>query len=263
MKQYAEVMKVTHIRQVAVSISGWMRQVSDSAGAAGGVFGVSGGLDSALLVALAKDAWQENCLGLVLPCHSSQTDVSDAIYVLEHFDCRYKVLDLTPVYDCFISTLEESEGESGFMARANLKPRLRMAALYYYANMMNYMVVGTTNRSEYHIGYFTKYGDGGVDLLPLAILTKTEVRQLSKVLGVPDRILAKTPSGGLWEGQTDEGEMGLSYTDLDAYLRGEKVSETVRKKIADMHRKSEHKRNLPPIPAHVIHLIKGDFTKGE
>ncbi|HHT85747.1 MAG TPA: NAD(+) synthase [Firmicutes bacterium] len=251
-------MRVKDIRQVAFSISDWMRKMSDSAGAAGGIFGVSGGLDSALLVALAKDAWQEDCLGLVLPCHSSETDVKDAIYVLEHFDCNYQVLDLTPVFDSFISILGESDAKSAFMARANLKPRLRMAALYYHANMMNYVVVGTTNRSEYHVGYFTKYGDGGVDMLPLANLTKTEVRQLSRFLGVPERILAKTPSGGLWEGQTDEGEMGLSYTDLDAYLRGEKVPPAVEARITEMHNKSGHKRGLPPIPVRSIDFFKGE-----
>jgi len=249
-------MTVKNIRQVAASISGWMRKMSEAAGAAGGIFGVSGGLDSALLVALAKDAWQANCLGLVLPCHSAESDVNDAIYVLEHFGCKYKVLDLTPVFDGFVSVLGEGDGQGAFMARANLKPRLRMAALYYYANMMNYMVIGTTNRSEYYVGYFTKHGDGGVDMLPLANLTKTEVRQLSEFLGVPDRILTKTPSGGLWAGQTDEAEMGISYTHLDAYLRGEEVPQHVEARIMEMHDRSEHKRSLPPVPAYGIDFFK-------
>ncbi len=256
LKHCSEVIVLQDVRQLAASISGWMRKLSDSAGAAGGIFGVSGGLDSALLVALAKQAWQQNCMGLVLPCHSAKQDVDDAIYVLRHFDCRYKLLDLTPVFDAFISILGQADGQAGFMARANLKPRLRMAALYYYANMMNYMVVGTTNRSEYFVGYFTKYGDGGVDMLPLANLTKSEVRQLSKALGVPDRILAKTPSGGLWEGQTDEAEMGFSYTLLDAYLRGEPIPQDLQARIMEMHRKSDHKRNLPPIPAPGIDFLK-------
>ncbi len=255
LKDCSEVMTLKNIQQVAGSISAWMRQMSDSAGAVGGVFGVSGGLDSALLVALAKDAWQENCLGLVLPCHSSDADVEDATEVLRHFDCKYKVLDLAPVFDTFTGILGESEDRE-FMARANLKPRLRMATLYYYANTMNYMVVGTTNRSEYFVGYFTKHGDGGVDMQPLAGLTKDEVRQLSRYFGVPEKIVAKTPSGGLWEGQTDEKEMGISYRDLDAHLRGEKIPQDAETRILEMHKKSEHKRSLPPIPVLRIDSFK-------
>ena len=132
-----------------------------------------------------------------------------------------------------------------------------MAALYYYANSMNYMVIGTTNKSEYYVGYFTKYGDGGVDLLPLADLTKDHVRRLSRYLNVPYRIREKTPSGGLWEGQTDEKEMGITYTDLDAYLQKKQVPSRVQEKIVNMHKNSEHKRNLPPIPF----LGIGDFRE--
>ena len=134
------------------------------------------------------------------------------------------------------------------LPEANLKPRLRMAVLYYFANLMNYMVVGTTNKPEWFVGYFTKYGDGGVDMLPLADLKKAEVRELARFLGVPDRIIEKAPSGGLWEGQTDEKEMGLKYEDLDAYVSGKKVSPQVESRILDMHLRTEHKRNVPPMP---------------
>lgn len=240
-------MGLRNIQEMAGSISGWMRQMTLSAGAKGGVFGVSGGIDSALIVALAKQAWQENCMGLILPCQSQDSDVSDAIDVLNHFDCAYEIVELTCVFDTFMRILPEEKGPR-FMAQANLKPRLRMAALYYYASIMNYIVVGTTNRCEYFVGYFTKHGDGGVDMQPLGRLTKNEVKQLSRYFGVPKKIIEKVPSGGLWEGQTDEEEMGLSYEQLDAYLCGEQISQETEAKILKMHRRSEHKRKLPPMP---------------
>lgn len=236
-----------NVSKTAKAISYWMKHTSSSAGVQGGVFGVSGGLDSALVVALAKEAWQDNCLGLVLPCYSAKTDIEDAIEILQHFDCKYKVLDLAPLFDSFINMVGGSKDDK-IMANANLKPRLRMTTLYYYANLMNYIVVGTTNQSEYFVGYFTKYGDGGVDLLPLIGLTKYEVRQLSKHYGISEKILAKQPSGGLWEGQTDEQEMGVSYEHLDAYLRDKEIPKDAEAKILQMHKKSAHKRNLPPNP---------------
>jgi NAD+ synthase len=241
------VLQLRNIQEMAGYIVDWMKQVSLLAGAKGGVFGVSGGIDSALVVALAKEAWNENCLGLVLPCGFQNTDVDDAIDVLCHFGCKYEVLDLTPVFEAFTKILPEGQGDSP-LHQANLKPRLRMAALYYYASQMNYIVVGTTNKSERFVGYFTKHGDGGVDIQPLGDLTKAEVKALSRYLGVPERIVEKVPSGGLWEGQTDEKEMGITYKDLDGYLMGEKIPEEARARILQMHKRSEHKRALPPIP---------------
>ncbi len=233
--------------KVAVYISNWMKEMSLSAGAKGGVFGVSGGVDSSLLVGLAKRAWGDNCIGLVLPCHSQAKDIEDAVDVLTHFSCEHRVIDLTPTYDVLRESLPEPPGDN-MLPEANLKPRLRMATLYYFANLMNYMVVGTTNKPEWFVGYFTKYGDGGVDMLPLADLKKAEVRELARFLGVPDRIIEKAPSGGLWEGQTDEKEMGVKYEDLDAYVSGKKVSPQVESRILDMHLRTEHKRNVPPMP---------------
>lgn len=224
----------------------WMRERAEEAGAKGGVFGVSGGVDSALVLALAKRAWPENCLGLVMPCHSLPEDVEDALYVLREFSCPYRLIDLSPVYDGLVASLPD-RGEDSELALANIKPRLRMITLYYYANLMNYIVVGTGNKAELHVGYFTKYGDGGVDILPLGDLTKREVRQLAKYLGVPERIVERVPSAGLWRGQTDEGEMGITYRDLDAYLSGEAIPPEVKERIDERHRRSEHKRRLPPV----------------
>ena len=121
-----------------------------------------------------------------------------------------------------------------------------MSTLYAVANSVNYMVIGTDNEPEYYIGYFTKYGDGGVDLLPIASLTKTEVRAWARVLGLPERLVNRVPSAGFWPGQTDEGEIGVSYDFIDRYLVGEKIPPEIQERIETLHRQSEHKRHKPP-----------------
>ncbi len=135
------------------------------------------------------------------------------------------------------------------MPEANVKPRLRMSALYFIANSLNYLVVGTGNRSELTLGYFTKYGDGGVDLLPIGGLLKSEVRALGRELGVPDRVIDKPPTAGLWVGQTDEAEMGFSYDTLEAYVtKGPSaVDKAVAERIERLRKVSDHKRALPPV----------------
>ncbi len=225
----------------------WMRDKVREAGARGGVFGVSGGVDSALVLALAKKAWGDNCLGLVLPCHSLQEDMDDALELLHSFSCAHKIVDLSGTYDVFVEALKGLGNPSG-LALANLKPRLRMMALYYQAALSSYLVVGTGNRDEFYIGYFTKHGDDGLDMAPIARLTKGEVRDMAVYLGVPDRIVNRIPSAGLWEGQTDESEMGITYEDLDNYLLGKEVPPDVSALIERKHRQSEHKRRTPPIP---------------
>lgn len=228
----------------------WMRERSAEAGARGGVFGVSGGVDSALVLALAKRAWPDNCLGLIMPCHSIKEDRFLAEELLNLFSCPYRVVELGDVYDALVRSLSgfEDRGKNASLALANLKPRLRMLTLYYHANLLNYLVVGTGNRDELYVGYFTKYGDGGADILPLGCLTKSEVREMALYLGVPEKIVYRTPTAGLWEGQTDEGEMGLTYRDIDAYLCGREVSPEVAEKIEARHRSTEHKRRMPPVP---------------
>jgi NAD+ synthase len=164
-------------------------------------------------------------------------------------DVPVRVMDLAPAYDALLSALGSParDEERLRLARANLKPRLRMAALYYHANALNYLVVGTGNRSELELGYFTKYGDGGVDLLPLGGLVKGQVRELARFLGVPEPIVTRPPTAGLWEGQTDEGELGLTYEQIDRYLTGGPVPEEVRRRIEALGRASAHKRALPPV----------------
>jgi NAD+ synthase len=123
-----------------------------------------------------------------------------------------------------------------------------MLTLYYFANQFRYMVIGSSNRSELTVGYFTKYGDGGVDILPLGNLVKSQIRELASFLGIPQQIIDKPPSAGLWKGQTDESEMGFSYEELDRYIITGEASSEVRGKIESMITASNHKRLLPPLP---------------
>ncbi len=237
------------MERFAKHLTDWIASEIAASGGSGAVFGLSGGIDSAVVAALAKRAYPAHCLGVIMPCHSDAADADDARLVAHHFGVASATVDLGPVYDTLLAQLEAtcSDLATASLACANLKPRLRMTSLYAFANRQNYRVLGTGNRSEIEVGYFTKYGDGGVDLLPLGSLTKTLVRQLAQHLGVPARIIAKPPSAGLWSEQTDEGEMGLTYDELDAYLTTGEASATVKARIDALHVASEHKRRLAPV----------------
>ncbi len=224
----------------------WLRQKVEEAGASGLVFGLSGGIDSSVVGVLSKKAFPDRSLGLIMPCYSNEQDKKDAIKVAEKFGIEYRIIPLEPIYDRYLEILPE-EGKNLELAHANIKPRLRMITLYYFANTYGYMVVGTGNRSELEVGYFTKYGDGGVDLLPLGDFVKSEVRELARCLGVPEEIITKPPSAGLWEGQTDEKEMGLTYKELDTYLLTGEGDPRIIEKIEAMRKRSAHKRVLPEI----------------
>jgi len=236
--------------KMVADLTQWLRDQTAAAGAKGGVVGLSGGLDSSVVAALCCRAFGENCLGLILPCYSHPQDAEHAWLVARHLNMPAKEIPLDEVYDRLVFLLTGQpyrEGEVD-MALANLKPRLRMAVLYFFANRLNYLVIGTDNLSEWSIGYFTKYGDGGVDLLPLANLVKSEVRELARYLGLPPVIIEKPPTAGLWPGQTDEGEMGFSYEVLDRYLRTREAPPEVKEKIERMMAASEHKRRPPLRP---------------
>ena len=167
---------------------------------------------------------------MTLPCSSDPQDEADAGLVVAHFDVPSIVIDLEPAYEAIVLPLQSAlaslppaiagsatAGDSR-LPLANVRPRLRMTALYFLANSLNYLVVGTGNRSELTVGYFTKHGDGGVDILPIGHLLKSEVQEIARELGVPQPIIDKPPSAGLWVGQTDEAEMGFRYADLERYL---------------------------------------------
>src|SRR5688572_10376896 len=244
----------------------WLRQRLARSGARGFVFGLSGGIDSAVVARLCQLASPGNVVGMLMPCHSDPRDEADARLVAGHFQVPTIRVDLAPEYDRFTATLQQAvadlpqelmpdaaHGSQDLKAKlplANVKPRLRMTTLYFVANTLNYMVAGTGNRSELSIGYFTKYGDGGVDLLPIGHLLKSEVRTAARALGVPDPVIAKAPSAGLWLGQTDEAEMGFTYAELEDYLtKGpQTVSPALAMRVERLIRGSEHKRSLAPAP---------------
>lgn len=235
--------------RLAAHLTEWIAAQVGASGGNGVVYGLSGGIDSAVVAALAKRAFPHHSLGVIMPCHSDPHDAEDAAVVAHHFDIPATTVDLGPVYDLLLETLSACSTDlpDSRLATANLKPRLRMTTLYAFANQLDYRVLGTGNRSELAVGYFTKYGDGGADFLPLGSLVKGEVRDLARDLGVPGRIIDKPPSAGLWAAQTDEAEMGLTYEELDAYLLTREASPAVKAKVDAMNAASEHKRALPLI----------------
>lgn len=226
------------------SIVTWLREQVENAGAKGLVFGLSGGIDSAVVGALAKKAFPGESLGVIMPINSNPQDEKDALLVSEAVDLDVAYVDLAPTYNSFIKSLP-FEGENS-LAFANLKPRLRMMTLYYFAHEMGYLVCGTSNKSELEVGYFTKHGDSGVDILPIADFVKSEVRELAKALKIPGEIITKPPTAGLWENQTDEKEMGFTYEILDNYILTGEGPEEVVEKIRTMNKRSMHKRTYPP-----------------
>nr|WP_318028975.1 NAD(+) synthase [Mycoplasmopsis bovis] len=169
---------------------------------------------------------------------------------------KFKTISLEKSFEEIKKSLNNEV--DNLLAISNIKPRLRMTALYAYAQQNNYLVMGTDNQDEYFIGYFTKHGDGGVDLLPISKLLKSEVREIAKYLNVPESIINKKPSAGLWEGQSDEDELGFTYNELDKYLLNDKdgIRENSIVKIERMHKTSAHKRDKAGLPLSIDDVIK-------
>ena len=231
---------ITDFTGLSEAIQKWISRTVFNASAGGVVVGLSGGIDSAVAAALASRALgAENVLGLIMPCRSAQEDTDDGIRIADHLKVDHRTVDMSPVLDSFIKAggLEETS----VMNAANIKSRLRMAMLY--ANSADRLVLGTSNYSEIQVGYWTKWGDGAADLLPLGRLYKEEIRKLAESLELPGWIISRVPSAGLWPGQSDEGEMGVSYSDIQAYFEGTGVSEAAAEKIQRLVGLSEHKRN--------------------
>ena len=249
------------MKQDITRIVSWLGERVAASTARGFVIGLSGGIDSAVVSRLCQLARPDATVGVIMPCYSDPQDEADARLVAEHFGTATVKVDLARAYDALLEDarpmlgpllVNHQQPPDDLRARlpiANLKPRLRMATLYFVANSMNYLVVGTGNRSEIAIGYFTKYGDGGVDILPIGHLLKRQVCALARELGVPDRVIDKPPSAGLWLGQTDEAEMGFTYDDLERYLEDgpQSVTPAVAMKIERLARASEHKRKPPVV----------------
>jgi NAD+ synthase len=236
-------------QQLTEKLVSWIRDKAAAAGSKGVVVGLSGGLDSSVAAALCHHTFPKDMLALILPCNSSDEDVLHARMVAEQFSIPTRTVALDDTYDTLLKVLpdDKAAAEVSRLAQANLKARLRMLTLYYFANRLNYMVVGSSNRDELSIGYFTKYGDGGVDIMPLGNLLKGQVKELAQFLGIPRPIINKPPSAGLWDGQTDEGELGLGYDELDRYLASGEASGALKKRVESMIATNRHKRQPPPL----------------
>lgn len=207
------------------------------------VYGNSGGKDSALVGILCKLAC-DNTIGIIMPCQSRRNfeeDRNDAYMIAEQYKIETRFADLTKIKEemqksiSLIATLSAN-------ASNNINPRLRMTLLYAISSSENRLVVGTGNKSEAYMGYFTKWGDGAYDINPIADLTVTEIYEFLKYLGAPDKIINKEPSAGLFDGQTDEGEMGVKYTDIDNVIMGHKIDNEIMERISTAHELTEHKR---------------------
>ncbi len=223
----------------------WLKSELKLSKCKGFVLGLSGGLDSVVCAALTRKA-TSNSLGLILPIESDIQDLDDAARVAGLLGLGTEYIDLTGVYNHIVKLLPKGSR----VALGNIKARLRMIMIYYYANLNNYLVCGTGNKTEISLGYFTKYGDGGCDILPIGDLYKFEVRKLAKALGIPKKIVDKVPTAGLWRGQTDESEIGFSYKDIDRTLQEiEKgiVRGKIGRRLVRMNKHSEHKRQMPKI----------------
>lgn len=224
----------------------FIQSALNDAGATGIVYGNSGGKDSALVGILCKRACQDT-VGLILPCGSRRNyneDQTDAQEVARLFGISTRVVDLTALKESYLALLGAQTPLSQ-MAISNLAPRIRMTILYAVAASENRLVAGTGNRSEGYMGYFTKWGDGAHDFNPIADLTVTEIYEFLRFLKAPEAVLAKAPSAGLFDGQTDEQEMGITYKAIDTYLLEGTATEADKAIMERYHRGSEHKRRLP------------------
>jgi NAD+ synthase len=227
-------------------LQNWIREQFSRTKAAGAVLGISGGIDSAVLAGLlARTLGPDKVLGVIMPCRSQQMDEDYARLLAAYLGIKTYKVDLSDVFDSVSAAISAEGLKLDALPSANIKPRLRMVTLYAIAQQNGCLVCGGGNKDEIMYGYFTKHGDSGVDLLPLADLLKGEVRALAVYLGIPKEIIDRPPTAGLWAGQTDESEMGLTYEELDSYLAAGIASEKVKSKIDDAIARSEHKRKFP------------------
>jgi len=260
-----KILKALEIGPLAIrkKLVAFIKQKVNDAGADGAVIGLSGGVDSSTVAFLCAEALGgDKVLGVSMPEMgvTNAADAADAKEVATKLGMDCRVVDITPAIQALHKNITGFEA-GALLPAANLKPRVRMAILYYYANLLNRLVVGAGNRSEIRAGYFTKYGDGAADLLPLGYIYKTQVKQLAAHLGVPKRIIEKVPSAGLWKGQTDEGELGVLYEKLDMIYAGLdlKLKPDVIAKAAgvevekvkhfvERERRTAHKLRVPEVP---------------
>ena len=256
MNQILSEIKNQDYRKIIQSIESFLKNKISQSNASGVIFGLSGGIDSVVVAYLCSNVFKKNALALIMPDSkiSPKTETQDALKIAGNLGLDYKLLDINLIHNGFSKHLEPNETALG-----NLRARIRANILYYYANAKNYLVVGTSDKSEYLIGYFTKYGDGSSDLMPIASVYKVQVKEIARTLGVPDSIISKKSSPHLWKGHTAEEEIGFSYEAIDSVLycivdKKLSLDETTKKtgidktsveKIYQLYKKSQHKRIIP------------------
>jgi len=254
--QVLDEIKNQDYKKIIQSIESFLKNKISENNANGVVFGLSGGIDSVVVAYLCSNVFKKNTLALIMPDSkiSPKTETQDALKIVGNLGLDYKLLDINPIHASFSKYLEPNETALG-----NLRARIRASILYYYANAKNFLVVGTSDKSEYLIGYFTKFGDGSSDLMPIASLYKTQVRELAKTLGVSDSIISKKSSPHLWKEHTAEEEIGFSYEMIDSVLccivdkklaldntaKKTGIDKTTVEKIYQLYKKSQHKRITP------------------
>jgi NAD+ synthase len=249
-------------RKISDKIIEFIKFNVKKSGLNGGLIAVSGGIDSALILAYSvKALGSKRVHTITMPERdvTPSSDITDVMQLTKQYDVTCDVIDITSTLDSIRTSIPNFD-DSNKITTGNIKPRLRMMISYYYANLLNFMVLGSSNKTELLTGYFTKYGDGGVDLMPLGDLYKCQIRQLAEFIGVPEDIIKKTPTAGLWPGQSDEDELGASYDLIDLILYGNELgysSSAIAKKlnvdlalanrILSRFEQSDHKRRLPLI----------------
>jgi len=231
--------------ELARAVQAWIRQIVARSGVRGAVLGLSGGLDSCVSAALCAHALgPENVLGLVLPCGSHSDDQRDGERIADFLGIQRKTIRLDEPFEELVrvSGLDRSNS----LKMGNIKARIRMTVIY--AHSENRLVSGTSNRSEYLLGYWTKWGDGTADFHPLLGLYKSQVRRLAIAMRLPGWTVERVPSAGLWQGQSDEGEMGVTYDQIEIYFEkgAHSVPSEAAKRIEALHGATHHKRNSIP-----------------
>lgn len=229
----------------------WLKKICINYPAEGFVIGISGGIDSAVAASLAVKTGLPTT-ALILPSKNNQDqDMKDGLELIKNLDIEHHIVPIQPAYDTFIEltlNFTNLQNDRQHVIKGNAQARLRMMYLYAYAQQNNRIVIGTDNACEWYMGYFTKFGDGAADILPLVNLKKSQVFEMGKYLKVPQNIIDKAPSAGLWQGQTDEDEMGVTYQEIDNFLDGKEVSAKALERINFWHNRSHHKRSMAFTP---------------
>lgn len=221
----------------------WIQKQVIKAKAQGVIVGISGGIDSALVAYLAKEAFPFNSLGVLIPINPDRAfDLEDGLELTYKLGLKYRIINFEQEYQLIKAKFNLDHN----LINGNLQARMRMMAIYALAQEHNYLVLGTDNKAEYDLGYFTKYGDGGCDLLPISHLFKSQVFEYAKAVGIPKAILNKTPSAGLWADQSDEQELGFSYNDYESFCKGQLDDDQIKTKIINQIKKTDHKRQAVP-----------------